>query len=186
MAFLACNMTFFGGFGFKDEVRIFEQILRDLGYLEGNPYNICGFSYGAQKAVDYAVDSLKNGSRINRVILLSPAFFNDKSDDFVAQQLKMFAKNRTIYMKAFYKNIGVCECDEAFLREVETLDLRILEKCLRYKFVDSDLEALSARGVEIVVLLGGADKIINANNANEFFSKYGVVYLLKNANHLLR
>lgn len=118
-------MKFFGGFGFKDDVQIFEQILHDLGYLEGNPYNICGFSYGAQKAVDYAVDSLKNGNRINRVILLSPAFFNDKSDDFVAQQLRMFAKNRTIYMKAFYKNIGVSADDETYLREVETLDSRI-------------------------------------------------------------
>ena len=186
MAFLDCKMKFFGGFGFKDDVQIFERILHDLGYLEDNPYNICGFSFGAQKAVDYAVDSLKNGSRINRVILLSPAFFNDKSDDFVAQQLQNFVKNRAIYMKAFYKNIGICEDDEAFLREVETLDLRILEKCLHYKFVDSDLEALKARGVEIVVLLGGADKIINANVANEFFSKYGVVYFIKNANHLLR
>ncbi len=181
-------MKFFGGFGFKDEVQIFEGILRDLGYLEAlsNPYNVCGFSYGAQKAVDYAVDSLKNGRRINRVILLSPAFFNDKSADFVAQQLQNFAKNRAIYMKAFYKNIGVCKGDEAFLREVETIDLRILEKCLRYTFRGADLEALSACGVEIVAILGGADKIINANVANEFFSKYGIVYLIKNANHLLR
>ena len=186
MAFLACKMKFFGGFGFKDDVQILTPILHDLGYLEGNPYNICGFSYGAQKAVDYAVDSLKNGSRINCVILLSPAFFNDKSDDFVAQQLQNFAKNRTIYMKAFYKNIGVSADDETYLREVETLDSRILEKCLRYKFKGADLEALSARGVEIVVLLGGVDKIINANVANEFFSKYGVVYFIKNANHLLK
>ncbi len=179
-------MKFFGGFGFKDEVLISERILRDLGYLEGNPYNICGFSYGAQRAVDYAVDSLEKGNRINRVLLLSPAFFNDKSDDFVAQQLKMFAKNRTIYMKAFYKNIGVSADDEAYLREVESLDSRTLEKCLRYKFKGADLEALNARGVEIVVILGGVDKIINANMANEFFSKYGIVYFIKNANHLLR
>ncbi len=179
-------MKFFGGFGFKDDARIFELILRDLGYLEGNPYNVCGFSYGAQKAVRYAVDSLENGSRINRVLLLSPAFFNDKSEDFVAQQLKMFAKNRAIYMKAFYKNVGVSADDEAYLREVESLDLCTLEKCLRYKFVDSDLEALKARGVEIIVILGGADKIINTNNANDFFSKFGIVYFIKNANHLLR
>ena len=181
-------MKFFGGFGFSDEVRIFEPILRDLGYFEAicNPYSVCGFSYGAQKAVDYAVDALKNGNRINCVILLSPAFFNDKSADFVAQQLQNFAKNRAIYMKAFYKNIGVCVGDEAHLRKVETLDSRILEKCLRYQFKSADLEALKARGVEIIAILGGADKIINANAANEFFSTFGIVYFIKNANHLLR
>lgn len=181
-------MKFFGGFGFKDDLRLFEPILCDLGYLSKifNKYNICGFSYGAQKAVAYAMDLLKSGTRINRVLLLSPAFFNDKSEDFIAQQLKSFIKNRTIYMKAFYKNIGVCVSDEVYLRKVESLDSHILEKCLCYKFLDSDLEALKAYGVEIVVILGGADRIINANVVNEFFSKFGIVYFIKNANHLLR
>ncbi|GAD20170.1 hypothetical protein [Helicobacter fennelliae] len=68
-------MKFFGGFGFKDEERIFEKILRDLGYFSANPYNICGFSYGAQKAVRFALESLKSNVRVNRVLLLSPAFF---------------------------------------------------------------------------------------------------------------
>lgn len=178
-------MKFFGGFGFKDEVRIFEKILRDLGYFSANPYNICGFSYGAQKAVRFALDSLKNDRRINRVILLSPAFFNDKDFAFKDAQIRAFAKNKALYMKAFYKNIGLKKGDEIYLREIELLDSRILEQCLRYEFKGDDLIFLSSKGVEIVAILGQNDRIIDSLKANDFFSEFGIVYLIKNANHLL-
>lgn len=181
----AKSLKFFGGFGFKDEVRIFEKILRDLGYFSANPYNICGFSYGAQKAVRFALDSLKNDRRINRVILLSPAFFNDKDSAFKDAQIRAFAKNKALYMKAFYKNVGVCAEDRQFLREIESLDSRILEQCLRYEFKGDDLVFLRSKGVEIVVILGQNDRIIDSLKANDFFSEFGIVYLIKNANHLL-
>lgn len=178
-------MKFFGGFGFKDEVRIFEKILRDLGYFSANPYNICGFSYGAQKAVRFALESLKSNVRVNRVLLLSPAFFNDKDSSFKDAQIRAFAKNKALYMKAFYKNIGLKKGDEIYLREIESLDSRILEQCLRYEFKGDDLIFLRSKGVEIVVILGQNDRIIDSLKANDFFSKFGIVYLLKNANHLL-
>ena len=180
------SVKFFGGFGFKDEVRIFEPILRDLGYFGDNPYNICGFSYGAQKAVRFALESLESGKRVNRILLLSPAFFNDKDLAFKDAQVRAFAKNKAFYMKAFYKNIGLKNGDEIYLREVESLDLRTLEQCLRYEFKGAEMELLKSRGVEIVAILGENDKIIDSHKANAFFAQYGIVYLLKNANHLLR
>lgn len=179
-------MKFFGGFGFKDEVRIFEKILRDLGYFRANPYNICGFSYGAQKAVRFALESLKSNVRVNRVLLLSPAFFNDKDSAFKDAQIRAFAKNKALYMKAFYKNVGVCAEYRQFLREIESLDSRILEQCLRYEFKGDDLVFLRSKGVEIVAILGQNDRIIDSRKANDFFAQYGIVYLLKDANHLLR
>lgn len=181
----AKSLKFFGGFGFKDEVRIFEKILRDLGYFRANPYNICGFSYGAQKAVRFALESLKSNVRVNRVLLLSPAFFNDKDFAFKDAQIRAFAKNKALYMKAFYKNIGLKKGDEIYLREIEGLDSRILEQCLRYEFKGDDLVFLRSKGVEIVVILGQNDRIIDSLKANDFFAQYGIVYLLKNANHLL-
>ena len=48
------------------------------------------------------------------------------------------------------------------------------------------MELLKSRGVEIVAILGENDKIIDSHKANAFFAQYGIVYLLKNANHLLR
>ena len=179
-------MKFFGGFGFSDEVRIFEKILRDLGYFGANPYNICGFSYGAQKAVRYAIDLLQSGKRVNRVILLSPAYFNDKDLAFKEAQVRAFAKNPALYMKAFYKNIGLKKGDEIYLREIKGLDSRILEQCLCYEFKGAEMELLKSYGVEIVVILGENDKIIDSHKANAFFSQYGIVYLLKGANHLIR
>ena len=133
----------------------------------------------------FALDSLKNDRRINRVILLSPAFFNDKDSSFKDAQIRAFAKNKALYMKAFYKNIGLKKGDEIYLREIESLDSRILEQCLRYEFKGDDLIFLRSKGVEIVVILGQNDRIIDSLKANDFFSEFGIVYLIKNANHLL-
>ena len=88
-------------------------------------------------------------------------------------------------MKAFYKNIGLKKGDEIYLREIELLDSRILEQCLRYEFKGDDLVFLRSKGVEIVVILGQNDRIIDSLRANDFFSEFGVVYLIKDANHLL-
>ena len=123
---------------------------------------------------------------MNRILLLSPAFFNDKDLAFKDTQIKAFAKNKALYMKAFYKNIGIQKGDEIYLREVDSLDSHTLEQCLCYEFKDADFELLKSRGVEIVAILGENDKIINAEATNAFFAQYGVVYLLKGANHLLR
>lgn len=211
-------MKFFGGFGFSDDSRIFAPILRDFGLSADNPYDICGFSFGAQKAVRFALTSLgicvnrkdsressdlganqdscksckssnSNANppqRINRMILLSPAFFNDKNEDFKNTQMATFEKNRAIYMKAFYKNIGANAEDGAYLREIDLLDSRDLEQCLHYKFKSADLEALNARGVEIISIFGECDKIINAQIAHAFFARFGVAFFIKGANHLLR
>ena len=59
-------MLYFNGFSLQNEEEHFKA------YLSDNDLTIAGFSYGAQKAFEYAYHSKE---RIDRLILLSPAFF---------------------------------------------------------------------------------------------------------------
>lgn len=172
-------MRYFSGFGFSGEKSLFSGIFAEY-HIKDSPYSVCGFSYGAQKAISYALDT-KN--RVNELILLSPAFFNDKSADFGAIQLESFRKNKSVYMKYFYKNVGCDSAAKAFMAEANESDL---EKLLNFRFKESDLSALKTRGVEILTILGECDKIIDSAKAAEFFRAFGVVILIKNANHILR
>lgn len=174
-------MRFFSGFGFKDDVRLFSELLREFHY-KCDDYTICGFSKGAQEALDFTLNAQ---TRINRLILLSPAFFHDKDSAFKSMQIRQFTKNKNIYMNKFYKNVGI-ESDSIFLRDIKELDSMQLEECLDYTFSDSSLQALQKKGIEIVIFLGENDKIIDAKIAYHFFSNFGIVYFLKNANHLLK
>lgn len=145
-------------------------------------YNIAGFSYGSQKALEFALHSKR---RINTLILLSPAFFNDKESDFVESQIDAFQKNKQVYMKAFLRHIGYEVQMKPFLLEPNKIKSNDLENLLYYRFKREDLQSLQNRGVEIVVLFGEGDKIINVSIAAEFFREFGIVYVLKNRNHLL-
>ncbi|RDU62438.1 pimelyl-ACP methyl ester esterase BioV [Helicobacter sp. MIT 14-3879] len=169
-------MRFFSGFGFENDYEIFSDILEKY---KGN-YNIAGFSYGAQNALEF---SLKNNTRINRLILLSPAFFNDIDDWFIHKQLGLFAKNSKVYMKYFLKNIGF---ENKFINYLKTPDAKDLKLLLKYRFNSNSMYFLKSRGIKFDIYIGSNDKIINVNNACEFFARFGIVYLLKNANHLLK
>ena len=175
-------MRFFSGFGFKDDIMLFKDLLDKFGYKTQNDYSICGFSKGTQKALNFTLNAK---TRINRLILLSPAFFHDKDSAFKKLQITQFNKNKKLYMNAFYKNVGI-EADSAFLREIDELDSTQLSECLYYEFKKESLSALQKKGVEIIVFVGEKDKIINAKATQEFFSEFGIVYFVKNANHLLK
>lgn len=89
-------MKYFSGFGFSGEEQLF------LRFLETGEYDIAGFSYGAQLAIK---EALKD-SRVQRLTLLSPAFFQDTSNAFKKAQLAMFKKNTPGYNDGFLK---LCE-----------------------------------------------------------------------------
>ncbi|RAX52246.1 hypothetical protein CCY99_07595 [Helicobacter sp. 16-1353] len=173
-------MIFFGGFGFNDDYRLFSDILEAYNFLDSSDYRIYGFSFGAQKAIDYALDS-KN--RINDIILLSPAFFNNKNDTFRESQLLHFKKNKNIYMKYFLQNIGFDKSMNEFLKEPSFDDL---ESLLYYHFNKESLRKLQDKGILIITFLGELDRIIDSSIALDFFKEFGIVYFLKNTNHLLR
>jgi len=93
-------MIFFSGFSLKNEEELFYDYLKNV---KENPYVVAGFSYGAIKALEYTANS---SERIDRLILISPAWFCNKSKAFVKTQLLYYKKDANAYIKAFLKNIA--------------------------------------------------------------------------------
>ena len=91
-------MIFFSGFSLANEEGIFEAYLKR--YAE-NPHVVAGFSYGAIKAVEYA---LSTDRRIDRLILLSPAYFAGRPESFVKMQCIHYRKNPAAYIEKFFEN----------------------------------------------------------------------------------
>ncbi|NWF67132.1 MAG: pimelyl-ACP methyl ester esterase BioV [Campylobacterales bacterium] len=166
---------FFSGFGFCYEEILFEK------FYKKNDFTVAGFSLGAIKAFEYTLNSKQ---RVDNLILLSPAFFNDKDEKFKRLQLLHFNKNRELYIKNFLDNVKypshidisqfMCECVED--------DLKFL---LNYYWNEDKLKYLNEKGVKIEVFLGKADKIINSKVAVEFFKKHSTAYFFNDYGHLL-
>ncbi|RUM68137.1 MAG: hypothetical protein DSZ05_01520, partial [Sulfurospirillum sp.] len=85
------------GFSLQGEEALFR------GYLHESSYTVAGFSKGAIDAVEFA---LVTRTRIDRLQLISPAFFLDKDRAFKEKQLESFRKNRKLYLRQFLKNIA--------------------------------------------------------------------------------
>lgn len=66
-------MRYYSGFCLQNEQELFnENIIK-------SDFCISGFSYGAIKAVEYALNA---DERIDKLQLFSPAFFNNKDDKY--------------------------------------------------------------------------------------------------------
>lgn len=169
-------MKFFSGFLLRGEEKLFES------YLISSRYTVAGFSYGAQKALEYA---LHTEERVERLILLSPAFFNTESDAFVRTQKHYFNTNKTQYIQNFLTNVSF-PCNQVKLETyLDDGSIEQLEELLTYKWEKDTLVLLKNRGIKIEVFLGSEDKIIDSKAAFDFFSKYTTTYLIKKAGHLL-
>lgn len=171
-------MKYFGDFCFSDDVALFSHIINSYNLV--GEYNIFGFGCGAQKAVSYALESKK---RIERLVLFSPMFLNDKSMDFKRQQILFFSKNTTLYMKLFLENIGFTKELESYLQSPRVEDLKA---GLEYQFSLDILDRIISKGILINVFFGWRDSIVDIDSASAFFAKNAIVYLLKERNHLLR
>jgi len=172
-------MKFFSGFCVDVDKKFFAD------YIEDKEFVVAGFSYGAQKALDYAINSSK---RIDKLQLLSPAFF-DYNEKLINLNLKAF-KDKKSYIKNFLTKAGINEW------KMENGKWRILEKEIKIvECSEDDLIKLftfnwekikEVKDVKIEVFLGEYDKIIALKKAYEFFKNYGDVYFIKNANHFLK
>jgi predicted alpha/beta hydrolase family esterase len=168
-------MKFFSGFSLKNEQNIFKE------YIKDSDFTVAGFSYGAIKAFEYVCHSDK---RVDTLQLFSPAFFQNSDEKFKKLQLIYYKKDKTKYIKNFLKNISYpsnfdvsnycsrCEYEE-------------LKELLYYKWDKKMLQELLKAGIMIEVYLGGVDKIVNSNEAKEFFQEFATVYFIKNAGHIL-
>jgi len=169
-------MKYFNGFSLKGEASFFKEQLIESDYA------VAGFSYGAQEAFEYVYNSTE---RIDRLILLSPAFFQNHKKSFVRTQLRYFKADAQAYTEQFLKNVAYPS--QSDLSDYVTQGSEAeLEALLTYVWDAEKLKVLKERGVVIEVFMGEKDKIVDAQKSFEFFSEFVTVYFVKELGHLLR
>jgi pimeloyl-ACP methyl ester carboxylesterase len=165
-------MRYYSGFGFWNEKELFED------YLEEGDFVVAGFSYGAQKAL---IDAVHTTKRVDKLQLLSPAFF-PKNPKFAKLQINSFKKNKENYIKNFLENVKYPkEINlDIYLDEPELYQLEEM-----FEFNWGLIEYAKQKNIIIEVYIGEKDKIIDVENAIKFFKNYAKVYFIKDAGHLL-
>ncbi|WP_300365884.1 pimelyl-ACP methyl ester esterase BioV [Hydrogenimonas sp.] len=172
-------MIYFSGFSLAGESEIFREYLDNVA---GNPYVVAGFSYGAIKAVEYACTST---DRIDKIILLSPAYFVGQSPAFIKAQLRYYKKDPVAYIEKFFVNAAY-PTSYSLKRYSRMSTVEELEELLFYPWSEEKLLPLIEKGINIETYLGGRDRIVDAEAAHDFFKKYTTSYLFKPFGHLLR
>ncbi len=167
---------YFSGFSLQNEQEIFKS------YIPKDTLCVVGFSLGAIDALEYTLNSTY---RIDRLVLISPAFFNDKSTSFKRAQLRYFATRPMEYMDQFYQNLYTqTNTVEAYHKAKGNKN--DLERLLGYTWQVDKIEALIARGVVVEIFIGEDDKIVDSKKSLEFFTNSGaIVYHIKQAGHIL-
>lgn len=169
------SKNYFSGFCFFEESELFEE------YLIKNDFTISGFSHGAIKAFEEALNSEK---RVDKLQLLSPAFFQNYDDKFKRTQVMYFKKDANAYCQSFLKNV-IFPRDLDISKYFKLDTIKELEELLYYEWSEEKLQKLVDKGTKIEVYLGGVDKIIDASKAKVFFKNFATVYYIKEKGHLL-
>lgn len=165
---------FFSGFCLKDEEELFQE------YQIKNDFSVSGFSFGAQKAFEYVLQSEK---RIDLLQLFSPAFFQNKDTKYKRMQLMFFKKDPKNYCGSFLKNCGFK--DDKAKKYFKMGSFEELEELLNYTWDKEKLQLLKEKNIRLEIYLGSDDKIIDAEVVKEFFKEFGEVFYIKNKNHIL-
>lgn len=168
-------MKYFNGFSLKREEIFFREQLINSEYV------VAGFSYGAQRAFEYVLNSTE---RLDRLILISPAFFQNHKKSFIKTQLRYFKANKESYREEFLKNV-VYPSSTALNEFITDGSYEELDDLLSYTWDEDKIISLLKRGTVIEVFMGDADKIVDFEKSFEFFSKLVPVYLFKGKGHLL-
>lgn len=168
------KLLYFNGFSLQNESELFDQ------YISYDQMTVVGFSYGAIKALEYVLHTEK---RVDKLQLLSPAFFNDKDKKYKRMQTIFFNKDQEAYCKNFLHNCGFEKDDQD--KYFKAGSSEELNELLNYNWDEEKLEELLDKGVFLEVYLAENDKIIDPKKALEFFKSYGDVYFIKNKNHIL-
>ncbi|WP_415405802.1 pimelyl-ACP methyl ester esterase BioV [Sulfurovum sp. CS9] len=168
--------TYFNGFSLQKEEELFSE------YLIESELCVAGFSYGAQRAFEYVYESKE---RIDRLILLSPAFFQTQKPSFIRTQLRYFEAGQEAYVKQFLSNVTFpSKTDLSAYLKIGTKEE--LEALLTYLWDEKKLQEVLDRGTTIEVFLGKDDKIVDAQAAFDFFAPLTATYFTKSVGHVLR
>jgi esterase/lipase len=166
-------MRFYSGFGFWNEKELFKE------YLDESEFNIAGFSYGTQKAL---IDAVHTNKRVDKLQLISPAFF-PKNSKFAKLQIDAFKKDKNTYIKKFLENVkypSKINIDKYF----DEPELYQLEEMFEFNW--GLIEYAKQKNINIEVYIGEKDKIIDLKNAVKFFNNYAKVYFIKYVGHILK
>jgi predicted alpha/beta hydrolase family esterase len=168
-------MRYFSGFSLLNE----EVLLKD--YIDSGEYSVVGFSYGAIKAVEYAINC---NIRVDTITLISPAFFQSHDEKFKRVQLLHYKKDKDKYIENFLQNVAYPSSIDLseFSKDGKHEEL---EELLNYKWDIDMLSKLSSRS-NIRVFLGKEDKIIDGDTSAKFWQSFADVYILNNKGHILR
>jgi len=168
-------MKYFNGFSLENEEELFAT------YLEKGDYTVSGFSYGAQRAFEYVYQSQ---TRIDRLILISPAFFQTQKPSFIRTQLRYFEANKESYVKQFLQNVAYPS--KLSLNNYLNLGTKEeLHALLSYVWDEKKIKDVLKRGTSIEVFIGDKDKIIDSKEAITFFRELSTLYIIKKSGHLL-
>jgi pimeloyl-ACP methyl ester carboxylesterase len=167
-------VKYFSGFSLQKEASLFTN------FLIHTDTTVAGFSYGAQLALEYAYASTE---RIDRLILLSPAYFQTQKPSFIRAQLRYFEADKDAYIAQFLKNVSYPSTFD-LSTYLNIGSVKDLEALLTYTWETEKIESLLARGITIEVIMGTEDKIVNTLEAQKFFSKT-TNYILKDTGHSL-
>ena len=167
-------MKFFSGFSLQGEATLFTDFIIDTDTT------VAGFSYGAQQALEYAYASTE---RIDRLILLSPAFFQTQKASFIRVQLRYFEADKDAYVAQFLKNV-VYPSTIDLSPYLNVGSIEELEALLTYTWDADKIDALLARGITIEVFMGAEDKIVDTVEARKFLTKT-TNYIIKDTGHIL-
>jgi len=170
-------MQFYSGFSLKNEEEFFAP------FIDRSEYALSGFSYGAIKAFEGVQQALREGKRVDRLQLFSPAFFQSKDEKFKRLQLMAYRKNEDEYLRQFI-NACFLPYERRDVKHSVTV-LEELEELLTYVWNLDALEDMVKKGVVLEVYLGGEDRIVDSVAAKEFFANVATVTLIKEGNHFL-
>ena len=168
--------NYYSGFCLENEKELFEE------FLENGDFVLQGFSYGAIKAFKEALNSSK---RVDKLQLISPAFFQTQDKKFKRMQLMFFKKDAKSYCDNFLENIAYpssLNTSKYFTQG----SMGELDELINYTWLEEELQTLVDKGTKIEVFLGQNDKIIDSEKAKDFFVKYATVYYIKNVGHILK
>jgi esterase/lipase len=169
-------MKYFNGFCLKEEEAFFKQFFVESDYC------VVGFSYGAQKALEYVYSSQQ---RVDRLILISPAFFQNHKKSFIKTQLRYFKADEEAYKKAFLENV-IYPSTLSLKDYLSNGSYEELNELLSYVWEVEKIQTLLDRGVTIEVFMGAEDKIVDVHKSQAFFSALVPIYCFKNRGHILK
>jgi len=130
-------------------------------------------------------EAYSSESRIERLILISPAFFQNRSRRFVKLQIEAWEGDRELYISNFLKNCSYPSGVD--LKRYFSMGRREeLSYLLSYRWDESKLMELKKRGVEIEVFIGKKDKIVDSKAVLDFFGEFATIYLFRRGGHILK